>query len=296
MLELRDILHLDCLTVTGKTLGENLAEIEKSRFFDERIGYLHNYKITQEEIIRPRSNPFGAAGGVAILRGNIAPGGAVIKSFSVPKEMHVHTGPARVFDTEDSALDSLIGRRGARKVAPGEVVVIRYEGPRANGMPEMYFASAIIAADPALNHTTALITDGRYSGAMKGPCVGHVTPEAIDGGPIALVEEDDLIEFNIPDRLLGIVGIGKKSMEPRGIEGALAERRKHWAAPPFRHTRGILSLYSRIATGSSEGALMTPHDGANHDAIPAAAEPVSYNECAHLELADRRAQAAGGKK
>jgi dihydroxy-acid dehydratase len=289
MLELRDLLHLDCLTVTGKTLGENLAEIEKSHFFAERIGYLHNYKITQDEIIRPRSNPFGSEGGIAILRGNIAPGGAVIKAFTVPKEMHVHTGLARVFDTEDAALDSLIGRHGAKKVAPGEVVVIRYEGPRANGMPEMYFASAIIAADPALNHTTALITDGRYSGAMKGPCVGHVTPEAIDGGPIALVEENDLIEINIPDRHLGIVGIGKKPAEPGAVERALAERRKHWVTPPFRHTRGILSLYSRVATSSSEGGLMTPRDGTNHDAVPAAAEPVSHNESAHLELAYKRA-------
>jgi dihydroxy-acid dehydratase len=288
MLELRDLLHLDCLTVTGKTLGENLAEIEKSRFFDERIGYLNNYKITRDEIIRPRSNPFGTDGGVAILRGNIAPGGAMIKAFSVPKEMHVHTGPARVFDTEDSALDSLIGRHGAKKVAPGEVVVIRYEGPRANGMPEMYFASAIIAADPALNHTTALITDGRYSGAMKGPCIGHVSPEAIDGGPIALVEEDDLIEINIPDRRLGIVGIRKKQLEPQAIGRVLSERRARWSAPPFRHTRGILSLYSRVATSSSEGGLMTPRDGVNREALPRAAEPVSYNESAHLDLADRR--------
>jgi dihydroxy-acid dehydratase len=262
MLELKDVLHLDCLTVTGKTLGENLQEIEKSRFFDERIGYLHNYKIAQDEIIRPRSNPFGAEGGIAILWGNIAPGGAVIKAFSVPKEMHVHIGPARVFDTEDSALDSLIGRKGARKVAPGEVVVIRYEGPRANGMPEMYFASAIIAADPALNHTTALITDGRYSGAMKGPCVGHVTPEAIDGGPLALVEEDDVVEINIAERRLAVVGVGKKAAKPEVIERTLTERRARWTPPPFRHTKGILSLYSQVAAGSSDGALMTPRNGA----------------------------------
>jgi dihydroxy-acid dehydratase len=260
MLELRDFLHLDCLTVTGKSLGENLQEIEQSRFFDERIGYLHNYKIAQNEIIRPRSNPFGSEGGIAILRGNIAPDGAVIKAFSVPKEMHMHIGPARVFDTEDSALDSLIGRKGARKVVPGEVVVIRYEGPRANGMPEMYFASAIIAADPALNHTTALITDGRYSGAMKGPCVGHVTPEAIDGGPLALVEEDDLIEINIAERRVAIVGVGKKAAKPEVVERKLSERRARWTPPPFRHTRGILSLYSRVAAGSSDGALMTPRE------------------------------------
>src|SRR5215470_5272586 len=203
--------------------------------------------------------------------------------------MHVHTGPARVFDTEDAALDSLIGRHGAKKVAPGEVVVIRYEGPRANGMPEMYFASAIIAADPALNHTTALVTDGRFSGAMKGPCVGHVTPEAIDGGPIALVEENDLIEINIPERRVGIVGVEKRSMEPDAIERVLAERRSRWVTPPFRHNRGILSLYSRVAAVSSQGALMTPHDGARPDAVPAAAEPISNNKMApHVELAGRR--------
>jgi dihydroxy-acid dehydratase len=289
MLELRDVLHLDCLTVTGKTLGENLAEIEKSRMFDERMGYLRNYKVNRDELIRSRSNPFGTDAGIAILRGNIAPGGAIIKAFSVPKEMHVHTGAARVFDTEDEALDSLIGRNGARKVAPGEVVVIRYEGPRANGMPEMYFASAILAADAALNHTTALVTDGRYSGAMKGPCIGHVTPEAIDGGPIALVEDGDLIEINIPERRFGIVGVGKRSMEPRAIEQVLAERRARWTAPPFRHNRGILSLYSRVATGSSQGALMTPRDGATSDAVPAAAEPVRHNEAAHLEIVRKRA-------
>ncbi len=275
MLELKDVLHLECLTVTGKTLGENLQEIEKSRFFDERIGYLHNHRIAQNEIIRPRSNPFGSEGGVAILRGNIAPGGAMIKAFSVPKEMHVHTGPARVFDTEDSALDSLIGRNGARKVAPGEVVVIRYEGPRANGMPEMYFASAIIAADPALNHTTALITDGRYSGAMKGPCVGHVTPEAIDGGPLALVAEEDLIEINIPQRRVAIVGVEKKAAEPKVIERSLNERRARWTPPPFRHTRGILSLYSRVAAGSSDGALMTPRNGTRTNEIARPEQPGS---------------------
>jgi dihydroxy-acid dehydratase len=275
MLELRDVLHLDCLTVTGKTVGQNLEDIQRSRFFGERIGYLRNYKIARDEIIRPRSNPFGMDGGVAILRGNIAPGGAVIKAFSVPNEMHVHTGPARVFDTEDEALDSLIGRHQARKVVPGEVVVIRYEGPRANGMPEMYFASAIMAADPALNHSTALITDGRYSGAMKGPCIGHVTPEAIDGGPIALVEEQDLIEINIPERRVEIVGVRNKPMDADAIESVLAERRARWAPPPFRHRRGILSLYSRVAAGSSQGAMLTPHDGVTPYAVPAAAEPVS---------------------
>ena len=179
MLELRNLLHMDCLTVTGKTVGENLQEIEQSRFFfAERLGYLKNVKVARDEIIRPLADPFGKDGGVAILRGNLAPGGAMIKTFSVPVEMRVHTGPARIFDFEDKALEALVNR----EVIPGDVIVIRYEGPRANGMPEMYYASTFLAHDPELNTTTALVTDGRYSGAMKGPSIGHVTPEALEGG------------------------------------------------------------------------------------------------------------------
>src|SRR5215475_947659 len=176
MLELRDLLHLDCLTVTGKTLGENLEEIEHDPFFfAERRGYLSNFKIDKDEIIRPRSDPFAMDGGVAILYGNLAPDGAMIKTFSVPKEMHIHTGPARVFEHEDDAIHALL----QRELTPGDVMVIRYEGPRANGMPEMYFAAAILSSDRVLNTTTAIVTDGRYSGAMRGPCIGHVAPEAI---------------------------------------------------------------------------------------------------------------------
>src|SRR2546428_3346505 len=132
MLELRDMLHLDCLTVTGKTLGENLEEIEHSRFFAERIGYLHNVKVARREIIRPRSDPFGPDGGIAVLRGNLAPGGAVVKGLSLPKEIHIHVGPARAFDFEAEALDALLGRQ----VTPRDVVVIRYEQPPANGTTE----------------------------------------------------------------------------------------------------------------------------------------------------------------
>jgi dihydroxy-acid dehydratase len=253
MLELRDMLHLDCLTVTGKTLGENLAEIENSRFFAERAGYLNNVKIPKDEIIRPRGDPFAMDGGVAILRGNLAPDGAMIKSFAVPKEMHIHIGPARIFDFEPPAIEALT----KRQINQGDVVVIRYEGPRANGMPEMYFASTIISSDRALNTTTALVTDGRYSGAMRGPCVGHVTPEALDGGPIALVEENDLIEINIPERRLAIVGINGQRLPEDQVEAELAERRRHWSPPPPRHGKGILSLYSRVARGASDGASIT---------------------------------------
>lgn len=254
MLELRDMLNLDCITVTGKSVGENLDEIERSKFFfPERLGYLKNVKVDKREIIRPIENPFGTDGGIAILRGNLAPGGAMIKTFSVPKEMHVHIGPARIFDFEENAIKALM----RREVSPGEVVVIRYEGPRANGMPEMYFASTFLSSDPRLNTTTALVTDGRYSGAMKGPSIGHVTPEALDGGPIALLMENDLIEINVPKRLLSIVGLEGVQTSTEDVDRVLAQRHRHWIPPPPRHVSGILSLYSKVARGASDGASIT---------------------------------------
>jgi len=253
MLELRDLLRLDCLTVTGKTLGENLDDIERSGFFAETRGYLRNVHVERDEVLRPRTDPFGPEGGIAVLRGNLAPRGAVVKYFSVPDEMHVHTGPARVFDSEDTAVEALL----ARRIAPGDVVVIRYEGPRANGMPEMYFATAIIAADPSLSSTTAVVTDGRFSGAAKGPAVGHVTPEALDGGPIALVEEGDMLEIDIPQRSLSVVGAAGRRLPREDVERLLEVRRAGWRSPAPRRRSGILSLYSRVASGSDRGALLT---------------------------------------
>jgi dihydroxy-acid dehydratase len=252
MMEIRDLLHLDCMTVTGKTLGENLEEVERSRFFAETRGYLMNVKVPKEEIIRPRDDAFGPEGGVAVLRGNLAPGGAVIKHFSVPKAMHVHVGPARVFDNEDSAVAALI----ARVVQPGDVVVIRYEGPKANGMPEMYYATAIIAASIELTATCAVVTDGRYSGAAKGPAVGHVTPEAMDGGPLALVEEGDLIEINVPERRLAVVGTRDGSLTPEEMDALLLARRAQWAPPPAKHVKGILGLLARTAASTADGAYI----------------------------------------
>jgi dihydroxy-acid dehydratase len=254
MLEIKDLLHLDCLTVTGKRLGENLDDIEASTFFEERLGYLHNYRIPAPEIIRPRAEPFAREGGLAILRGNIAPEGAMIKSFTIPEDMHVHVGPARVFDREADCLEALKHHR----IVPGDVIVIRYEGPRGNGMPEMYFASAVLDADPVLGQSTVLITDGRYSGAMKGPCIGHVSPEAADGGPIALVEEGDLIELDIPARKLGLVGLHGRRATEADIARALEGRRSRWTPPPPRHTTGILSLYAQVASTASAGASLTP--------------------------------------
>lgn len=270
MMEISDLLHLDCMTVTGKTVGDNLEDIRRSYFFEERLGYLRNYRIEPTEIIRTRAEPFGTEGGIAILRGNIAPDGAVIKAFTVPEEMHVHTGPARVFDGEQACLDAL--RRSA--VKSGDVMVIRYEGPRANGMPEMYFASAVLSADPVLGRTTALITDGRYSGAMQGPSIGHVSPEAADGGPIALVEDGDLIEVNIPERKLAMVGIHGRRAADDEIARVLADRRAHWTAMPSRHHTGILGLYSRVATEAASGGELTPSYGAGRSsANEAAAAP-----------------------
>jgi dihydroxy-acid dehydratase len=254
MLELREMLHLGCLTVTGKTLGENLEEIERNPFFfAERRGYLNNVKIDKEEIIRPRSEPFATDGGVAILYGNLAPDGAMVKTFSVPEQMHVHTGPARVFDFEEEAVHALV----KRQVSPGDVLVIRYEGPHANGMPEMYYAAAILSSDHVLNTTTAIVTDGRYSGAMRGPCIGHVAPEALDGGPIGLVEDSDLIEINAPERRLAIVGVKGERLPADEVEAILADRRRIWKPPRPRHDSGILSLYERVARGTSEGASLT---------------------------------------
>jgi dihydroxy-acid dehydratase len=254
MLELREMLHLDVLTVTGKTLGANLEEIEASPFFlAERLGYLRNVKVARDEIIRPRSDPFATDGGLAVLYGNLAPDGSTIKTFSVPKQMHEHVGPARVFDFEEEAVHALV----QRQVTAGDVLVIRYEGPRANGMPEMYYAAAILSADPVLNTTTAIVTDGRYSGAMRGPCIGHVAPEALDGGPIALVEEGDLISIDVPRRRLDIVGVGGESRTAAEIDEVLTERRRIWRPPKPRHSEGILALYSRVARAASEGASIT---------------------------------------
>src|SRR5262245_41086636 len=166
--------------------------------------------------------------------------------------MHVHTGPARVFEDEPEAIDALIERR----IVPGDVVVIRYEGPHANGMPEMYFAAAILSADPVLSTSTAIVTDGRYSGAMRGPCVGHVAPEALDGGPIALVEENDLIELNVPERRLAVVGVDGEPRPQKEVTEILARRRARWSPRPPRHSRGILSLYERVASDASHGASL----------------------------------------
>jgi len=251
MRELSDYLHLDAMTITGKTLGENLANLEKEEFFRVGQGYLKNYGLTPRDVINPVSKPYKKGGGLAILRGNLAAEGSVIKHAAVDPRMHVHTGPARPFDREEDAVEAIL----CGAIKPGDVVIIRYEGPRGTGMPEMLTATEAIFNNPELVATTALVTDGRFSGATRGPAVGHVSPEAAVGGALALVEEGDLILIDIPGRKLDIVGIAGKKTTPDEIENVLEERRKKWQGPPEKH-KGVLGLYQSIAVSSIKGAYL----------------------------------------
>jgi dihydroxy-acid dehydratase len=248
--EIRDLLNLKVLTVTGKTLGENLRQMEKEGFFRRGEGYLANFKLKREEVIR-RVKDSKSYGSIAVLKGNIAPEGAVVKYAAVVPEMRTHQGPARVFDREEPAHEAIV--RG--KIKPGSVVVIRYEGPRGSGMPEILATTEALVTNPDL-HSTAIVTDGRFSGATRGPCIGHVSPEAAQGGPIALVEDGDLIRIDIPKRLLAVVGIKGKKMEPRAIQGVLEERKKRWKPPKLQHPPGILRRYAAQAVSAMKGAYL----------------------------------------
>jgi dihydroxy-acid dehydratase len=250
MLELAEFLRLDAMTVTGKRLGENLADIKKTSFFAEGRGYLANHALKPEQVIWPLAAPLKTGGTIAVLEGNLAPGGAVMKHAAADPKMWEHVGPALVYDCEEDAIKGVL----AHEVTPGTVVVIRNEGPRQAGMPEMYFCTTILSARPELATTTAIVTDGRFSGATKGPCIGHVTPEAAAGGPLALVEAGDLIEISVSKRLLAIVGIAGQRRSPEEIDAILADRRGRWTPPPPQHPFGVLSLFSRAAAGAMEGA------------------------------------------
>ena len=230
MEEIKDHLHLDVMTVTGKTLGENLAELRENGFYEKCSGWLAKFNerygtsITKEDIIRPYDKAIGTDGSIAVLRGNLAPEGAVIKHTACPKEMFHAVLRARPFDSEEECLDAVL----KHKVQKGDAVFIRYEGPKGSGMPEMFYTSEAISSDKELGKSIALITDGRFSGASTGPVIGHCSPEAVDGGPIALVEEGDLIEIDVKERKLNIIGIAgeRKSMEE--IDAILKERRRNW--------------------------------------------------------------------
>lgn len=228
MKELADIglLHTDCLTVTGKTIGENIA------------GAVNR----NPEVIRPVENPYSKTGGLAVLKGNLAPDGSVVKRSAVVEEMMVHEGPARVFDCEEDAIAAIKGGR----IVAGDVVVIRYEGPKGGpGMREMLNPTSAIAG-MGLGSSVALITDGRFSGASRGASIGHVSPEAAVCGPIALVEEGDIISINIPELTLNV----KVSDEE------LAVRRAKWQPRTPAVTTGYLSRYRELVTSGNRGAIL----------------------------------------
>jgi dihydroxy-acid dehydratase len=247
--ELREFLHLDALTVTGLTLGENLDILEKTGHFINMPRFLANYGGTAEDIIRPVAQPLCPRGGIQVLFGNLAPGGAIIKVSALSETMRRLTGPARVFNDQDAAREAVL----TGKIRPGDVIVIRYEGPAASGMPEQFYITEAIASNPLLATSTALITDGRFSGATRGPAIGHVSPEAAHHGPIAAVEESDLIHFDLDAGQLAVVGVRGEPRPETEIADILRHRLEALVHPSSRYTRGLLGLYCRQALPASEG-------------------------------------------
>jgi len=221
-----NLLVVDLITVTGKTVGENIE----------------NARIEDNEVIRSVENPYSTTGGIAVLRGNIAPDGAVVKKSAVAPEMLVHKGTARVFDSEEVAIEAIYQGR----IIKGDVVIIRYEGPKGGpGMREMLGPTSAIAG-MGLDKDVALITDGRFSGASRGASIGHVSPEAMEGGPIAIIKEGDIISIDIPG--------GKLNVELTPEE--ILQRLALWKAPIPKITKGYLGRYAKLVTSASTGAVM----------------------------------------
>ena len=258
MEEIKSMLHLDVMTVTGKTLGENLEELKKNGFYEHCDAILAEKskiigrQIKRTDIIRSFDQPNGTDGSIAILRGNLAPEGCVIKHTACPKNMFKATLNARPFDSEEEAIDAILHGR----IKPGDAVFIRYEGPRGTGMPEMFYTGEAICSDPQLASSVALITDGRFSGASRGPVIGHVSPEAAAGGPIALVEEGDIIELDVQKRYLAITGVKGQPKTPEEMDEILAQRAKAWKGFTSKYQRGLLKLYSQHAVSAMKGAYM----------------------------------------
>lgn len=258
MEEIRSMLHLDVMTVTGKTLGENLDELKHSGYYEHCDAVLQEKsreigrEIKRTDIIRDFAHAIGTDGSIAILRGNLAPEGAVIKHTACPKNMFRARLYARPFDSEEEAIDAILHHR----VHPGDAVFIRYEGPRGSGMPEMFYTGEAICSDPELAASVALITDGRFSGASRGPVIGHVSPEAAAGGPIALVEEGDLIELDVERRTLAVTGVKGEEKTPEEMEKILEERKKNWKGFTGKYKHGLLKFYTRHAASAMKGAYM----------------------------------------
>lgn len=252
MEEIKSMLHLDAMTVTGKTLGENLEELKEQGFYERCGAHLEKWGLKRTDVIRSFDKPIGKDGTVGILRGNLAPEGSVVKHSAVPEEMFQAVLYARPFDCEEDAIEAVLSGR----IKPGDAVFIRYEGPKGSGMPEMFYTTEAIASDPELGRSIALITDGRFSGASKGPAIGHVSPEAAEGGPIALVEEGDLIHIDIPARILEIVGIKGERLPAEEIDRILACRREAWNPREPKYKKGVLKIYSEHAVSPMKGGYM----------------------------------------
>ncbi|MCI8664440.1 MAG: dihydroxy-acid dehydratase [Hungatella sp.] len=258
MEEIKEHLHLDVMTVTGKTLGDNLKELKNNGFYERCDKWLQEFNkryginVTREDIIRPYDKAIGTDGSIAVLRGNLAPEGAVIKHTACPKEMFKAVLHARPFDSEEECLDAVL----KHKVQKGDAVFIRYEGPKGSGMPEMFYTSEAISSDKELGRSIALITDGRFSGASTGPVIGHCSPEAVDCGPIALVEEGDLIEIDVMERKLNIIGIKGEKKTPQEIDQVLAQRRKNWKPREPKYKKGVLRMFSEHAASPMKGAYL----------------------------------------
>lgn len=258
MEEIKSVLHLDTMTVTGKTLGENLEELKQNGFYERCQKWLdeanrkYDLNLTRADIIRPFDQAIGTDGSIAVLKGNLAPEGAVIKHTACPKEMFSAVLNARPFDSEEECIDAVLHH----KVKPGDAVFIRYEGPKGSGMPEMFYTSEAISSDKELGRSIALITDGRFSGASTGPVIGHCSPEAQAGGPIALVEEGDLIHLDVQERVLEIIGVKGQRKTPEEMEKILAERKRHWKPKPVKYQKGVLRLFSELAASPMKGAYL----------------------------------------
>ncbi len=258
MEEIKDYLHLDVMTVTGKTLEENLRELRDNGYYDRCEERLKNFadrnkvSVKRTDIIREYSNALGTDGSVAVLKGNLAPEGAVIKHTACPKEMMKAVLVARPFDSEEECLDAVLHHR----VKKNDAVFIRYEGPKGSGMPEMFYTSEAISSDKELGKSIALITDGRFSGASTGPVIGHCSPEAAAGGPIALVEEGDLIELDVYERKLDIIGVNGQKKNPDEIEKILSDRRKKWKGRESKYKRGVLKLFREHVVSPMKGAYL----------------------------------------
>lgn len=246
---LRDHLDLNVMTVTGKTLGENLEDIRASGFFVRGEGYLHNYGLEREDVILPPEKT-KETGSIAILKGNLAPEGSVVKYSACEESMRKMQGTVRVYDSEEDAHDAVV--QGL--IHPGEILVIRYEGPRGSGMPEMLMTTEAIVCDRKLNGRVSLITDGRFSGATRGAAIGHVSPEAAAGGPLAYLHTGDIVEYDIVKRTINVVGIEGKVTGAEKAAAVLEERKKTepLRTPPKR--KGVLKRYTESALSAMKGA------------------------------------------